>query len=230
MQKLKYLAAVAIGVLPVHGFMIWYRLNAGGVFTLREMLVYPLAFGGGSILLMLVLNSLLLGRTIRAFNPGKGLWYTDAAFGLLLAALCYILLFLERPVLSAILPPDRPPSREIIDLITGLVKDPLLLALWLGPVVWIGVAAFEELSRVFFLQCLWKLLPGPGWAVLSIALVSVFAGAVHLYQGAFGLISVSIQGLLFGFFFYRFGRIWPLIIAHALYDSVQIVIFAAGLS
>jgi len=48
---------------------------------------------------------------------------------------------------------------------------------------------------------------------------------LHLYQGAFGIVSISIQGLVIGFFYYKFRRIWPLIISHALYDSLQIIMF-----
>ena len=31
-------------------------------------------------------------------------------------------------------------------------NDPLLLAVWPGPVAWLGVATFEELTRVFMLN------------------------------------------------------------------------------
>ncbi|MHC4061116.1 MAG: CPBP family glutamic-type intramembrane protease [Planctomycetota bacterium] len=29
--------------------------------------------------------------------------------------------------------------------------------------------------------------------------------------------------MLYGWYYLRFGRVWPLIIAHALYDSLQVI-------
>jgi membrane protease YdiL (CAAX protease family) len=124
-----------------------------------------------------------------------------------------------------ILPQGKPPSQEVLDLMTGLARNPLLLAFWLGPVVWIGVALFEELVRVFFLNCLWKMSDKRLWAYFSILLVALFAGMMHNYQGAFGVVSVCIQGLIMAAYFYRFRRFWPLVISHALFDSVQIIMF-----
>jgi membrane protease YdiL (CAAX protease family) len=110
-------------------------------------------------------------------------------------------------------------------MMIDLAHNPLLLAIWLGPVVWIGVALFEELARTFFLNCLWRILPGKYPEIFSIFLVSLIVALTHLYQGAFGIISVAIQGLIIGFYYYKFRRLLPLIISHALYDSIQIIMF-----
>ena len=118
----------------------------------------------------------------------------------------------------------RPPSRDISNLIEGLAANPLLLALWLGPVVWIGVAAFEELSRVFLLSRLWKVWSGPGGRWGAIALFAVLFGAVHIYQGPASALSVGVMGFVGGAYYLKFGRVWPLIVAHGVYDSVTIAI------
>jgi membrane protease YdiL (CAAX protease family) len=34
---------------------------------------------------------------------------------------------------------------------------------------------------------------------------------------------ITLQGLLYGLYYQRFGRVWPLIIAHAMYDSIQVL-------
>jgi len=149
----------------------------------------------------------------------------DIFSGILLAGITFLLFFLERAFLSRFLPQGPPPSQEVINLMTSLAQDPVRLAIWLGPVVWIGVAMFEEVSRVFFLNCLWGLGRSKLWMYLSIIIVSGLIGAVHLYQGAFGIVSVGIQSLVLGLYYYKYGRIWPLIISHAIYDSVQILQF-----
>ena len=42
--------------------------------------------------------------------------------------------------------------------------------------------------------------------------------AYHLYQGAFGVISIVPLGLVFAHWFARTGRLWPAITAHILFD------------
>jgi len=210
--------------------MVWYRLTHEEGFTTFEMLVYPLIFGGGITLLILVLNKYLLNQKIKDFNPGKGKWYLDISIGIVLTAIYFLLMFIEQATITRIFPQGRPPSQEVINLMTGLANNPILLAIWLGPVVWIGVAIFEEVQRIFFMNCLWRLSKNKYWELFTIFFVAVVWGFLHLYQGPFGIFSVSIQGLIMGFFFYKFRRIWPLIISHALYDSIQIIMFVVQVS
>jgi len=229
-QKLNNVLAICIGILPFNIIMIWYRLTHPEGFTTSDMLVYPLLFGGAIILLILVLNKYLLKKENSDFNPGKGKWYWDIIIGLGLTAIYFILMFLEQATITRVLPQGRPPSQEVINLMISLANNPLLLAIWLGPVVWIGVAIFEEVQRIFFMNCLWRLSKNKYWELFTIFLVAVVWGLMHLYQGPFGIISISIQGLIMGFYYYKFRRIWPLIISHALYDSIQIVMFVVQVS
>lgn len=229
-EKLRNILAICIGILPFYIILVWYRLTHTEGFTTSEMLVYPLIFGGGIILLILALNKFLLKQKISDFTPGKGKWYWDILIGLGLTAIYFVLVSIEQFTITRLLPQGKPPSQEVINLMIGLANNPLLLAIWLGPVVWIGVAIFEEVQRIFFMNCLWRLSKNKYWEWFTILIVAVVWGFMHLYQGPFGIISVSIQGLIMGFYYYKFRRIWPLIISHALYDSIQIIMFVIQVS
>ena len=229
-QKLNSILAICIGILPFNIIMIWYRLTHVDGFTTHDMLVYPLIFGGGIILLIMALNKYLLKQKINEFNPGIGKWYWDIIIGLGLTAIYFLLMFIERATITPLLPSGKPPSQEVINMMIGLANNPILLAIWLGPVVWIGVAIFEEVQRVFFMNCLWQLTKNKYLELFIILFVAVIWGFMHLYQGPFGIISVSIQGLIMGIYYYKFRRIWPLIISHALYDSIQIIMFVVQIS
>lgn len=228
--KIYCILAVCIGVLPVNTFMIWYRLTHTEGFTTSEMLFYPLIIGSANILLILALNRYLLKEKWLSFNPGKGKWYWDIFTGLALTVIYFLFLFAERATMANLLPLGPPQSQEVIKLMIDLANNLLYLAIWLGPVVWIGVAMFEEVARVFFLNCLWRLSNNRYWEWFAVLLVSVFWGVTHLYQGAFGIFSVSVQGIIMGVYYYKFRRIWPLIISHALYDSLQIIMFVIQVS
>ena len=45
----------------------------------------------------------------------------------------------------------------------------------------------------------------------------------HLYQGPTAFLSFAVFGLLFTLFYIRTGRLWPLIVAHALLEAVQLL-------
>ena len=112
----------------------------------------------------------------------------------------------------------------ILTLIRGLVRDPLLLALWLGPVVWIGIAAFEEFQRAFMLDLLTDIAPKTWHKALVLFLSAGLFGLAHLYQGPAGIAGTFLFAVVMGLYYLGRGRIGPMIIGHALYDSVQIII------
>jgi membrane protease YdiL (CAAX protease family) len=61
--------------------------------------------------------------------------------------------------------------------------------------------------------------------------INVSAGirvSYHFYQGALGVLGITPMGLLFGYWFARTGRLWPLIVAHALQDFTGLVANGGG--
>ncbi|BBZ11474.1 CPBP family intramembrane glutamic endopeptidase [Mycobacterium branderi] len=55
---------------------------------------------------------------------------------------------------------------------------------------------------------------------------SLLRGAYHLYQGFGAGLGNLAMGLVFGYVWQRTGRLWPLVIAHGLIDSVAFVGYA----
>ena len=45
----------------------------------------------------------------------------------------------------------------------------------------------------------------------------------HLYQGPLGVLSIVPTGLIFAYWYVRTGRLWPLIVAHALLDLLALL-------
>ncbi|WIM86585.1 type II CAAX endopeptidase family protein [Candidatus Mycobacterium wuenschmannii] len=55
---------------------------------------------------------------------------------------------------------------------------------------------------------------------------SLLRGAYHLYQGFGAGLGNVVMGLVFGYAWRRTGRLWPLVIAHGLIDTVAFVGYA----
>ena len=222
MSRGTQLLAVAIGVLPVHTFAIVSHLVKDDAYSIREMMLYPLIVGGGSIVLLLALLRFTCREPLSALNPGKGRWWTDVLVAVPLTVVYFLVGFGVQAAVGAFVPRTEP-TPEIIVLLEGLARSPALLAMWLGPVVWIGIALFEELSRVFMLGRLWNVWPSAAARHLVVLFSAALMGLAHIYQGHLGVLSIAALALIKGWYFMRFGRFWPLVISHALFDSIQIV-------
>lgn len=48
----------------------------------------------------------------------------------------------------------------------------------------------------------------------------------HLYQGPAAFLVFAVLGLVFTFFYVRTGRLWPLIVAHAVIEALQLLVVA----
>ena len=59
--------------------------------------------------------------------------------------------------------------------------------------------------------------------VVALVAASALRGAYHLYQGWGAGLGNAVMGLVFGYAWQRTGRLWPLIIAHGLIDTVAFV-------
>lgn len=221
------LLALVLVFLPyLHAF--WIHVSGQEV-SVAELFLYPLLVGGAGIVLISLLLRYLFQERLAQLNRRPARWFTDVSTGVLLCIASFVLMIAHSALFAPLLPRPSEPPQVVQTLLRALSENPLLLALWLGPVVWIGVAAFEELSRVFLLDRLWKLWPGRTGRWSAVVLSALVWALVHIYQGVSSVVSISLLGLMYAAYYLRFGRVWPLIIAHALFDSIQVGLAAGGL-
>lgn len=83
--------------------------------------------------------------------------------------------------------------------------------------------AEEVIVIGFLLTRLRQLRVSPVAAVVA---SSLLRGIYHLYQGFGAGLGNVAMGLVFGYVYQRTGRLWPLIVAHGLIDSVAFVGYA----
>ena len=220
MKRVKSIIALSILVFIPFGLMLWIRNHQSTGFASIELIAYPLIFGGLSIAILLLLKKYYLKESLSDFNSGEGKLTTDIAWGLLLALIYFVLFYLERLTLSNILAFN--PNLELLGLMLDMRKNPILLFIWFGPVLWIGIALYEELIRVFMLTTLWKWSEGRIWTIAVIFISAVIIGLAHWNQGPYGMVTVGIKSLVSGYFFLRIKRLMPLVYAHVLYDGIQV--------
>jgi membrane protease YdiL (CAAX protease family) len=214
------LVALGLGLLPPYAVVLFVRVTQGRLFTLAELVLYPLVIGTGCMLVMLGLVRFVCREPLSVLSPGAGSWRRDVPAGVILAVAFVVFMLAAQPLLARLSVPHRNPDG--MTLIVGLLEHPWLMLVWFGPVLWIGVAGFEEVSRVFLLTRLMEVWPGDAGRVGAVVAATVMAGLTHAYQGPAGVVTTGAMGLACSVFFVRRGRLWPLVIAHALYDAWSI--------
>ena len=95
---------------------------------------------------------------------------------------------------------------------------------WTIPVLVLSAIRAGMQEEVIVVGYLFARFADLGWGRWRTILVSAaLRGSYHLYQGFGALIANFVMGIAFGWLYTRFGRLLPLVIAHALMDAAVFI-------
>ncbi|WP_024801315.1 CPBP family intramembrane glutamic endopeptidase [Nocardia sp. BMG51109] len=98
---------------------------------------------------------------------------------------------------------------------------------WRLPVLVLSAVANAVAEEVLVVAYLVTRLRALGWTEHRSLLASaLLRGSYHLYQGLGGGLGNLVMGLVFGAFWQRTNRLWPLVLAHAAIDAVAYIGYA----
>ncbi|MFK0294549.1 CPBP family intramembrane glutamic endopeptidase [Streptomyces sp. NPDC090442] len=98
---------------------------------------------------------------------------------------------------------------------------------WKIPVLIVSAVQNAVLEEVIVVGYLLRRLGQLGWAPwAAVAASSVLRGSYHLYQGIGGFFGNMVMGVIFALVYRRWGRVGPLVAAHALIDIVAFLGYA----
>ena len=103
---------------------------------------------------------------------------------------------------------------------------------WLEiPVSLIKAAANAFAEETVVVMWLMTRLRQARWTLpATLAASSILRGSYHLYQGVSAGFGNIIMGVIYGYYYHRTGRVWPLVIAHFLIDAIAFLGYSFGLS
>jgi membrane protease YdiL (CAAX protease family) len=109
-----------------------------------------------------------------------------------------------------------------------VVPVPPLGHWWTFPILVAGAAQNAVLEEVIVTGYLIRRLEQVGLTSLAaVAASAALRGSYHLYQGWGGFAGNLLLGATFGWIFVRFRRTWPLVVAHALVDTLAGIAYVA---
>lgn len=98
---------------------------------------------------------------------------------------------------------------------------------WKIPVLVASAVQNAVLEEVVVVGYLLRRLGQLGWTpAAALAASAVLRGSYHLYQGVGGFLGNMVMGVVFVLLYRRWGRVGPLVAAHALIDIVAFVGYA----
>ncbi|MBB1242545.1 CPBP family intramembrane metalloprotease [Streptomyces durbertensis] len=105
-----------------------------------------------------------------------------------------------------------------------VVPESLPEVWWKYPVLVLSAVQNSVLEEVIVVGYLLRRLDQLGWgAGAAMAASAGLRGLYHLYQGIGGLVGNMVMGVIFVWLYRRWGRVGPLVAAHALIDIVAFV-------
>ncbi|WP_193318048.1 MULTISPECIES: CPBP family intramembrane glutamic endopeptidase [Streptomyces] len=105
-----------------------------------------------------------------------------------------------------------------------VVPESLPEVWWKYPVLIASAVQNSVVEEVIVVGFLLRRLDQLGWSATgSLAASALLRGAYHLYQGIGGFFGNVAMGVIFVWLYRRWGRVMPLVVAHALIDIVAFV-------
>ncbi|MCE7079385.1 CPBP family intramembrane metalloprotease [Streptomyces sp. ST2-7A] len=115
-------------------------------------------------------------------------------------------------------------SAQASGLNLTVVPESLPETWWKLPVLIASALQNSLLEEVIVLGYLLHRLGQLGWTPMAALLASsVLRAGYHLYQGIGGFVGNLVMGVVFVLLYRRWGRVMPLVVAHALIDIVAFV-------
>ncbi|GAB4099158.1 CPBP family intramembrane glutamic endopeptidase [Sinomonas halotolerans] len=114
-----------------------------------------------------------------------------------------------------------------LGITTAIIPSALDAHWWTVPVLVLSALRHAVLEEVIVVAFLLGWLRRLGWGpAAAVAASAVLRGSYHLYQGIGPFVGNVVMGIVFALVYRKYGRVMPLVIAHALLDIVAFVGFS----
>lgn len=169
-----------------------------------------IALGIAETVMFAVLGSFLWVRGWTPSRVGLKPTWPETGTGVGLAFVAYMAYFAAWFAFALLAPGLLQSALHVVVVTPGISLATALIIPWIN-------GFYEELFVAGYIITALKDRRSLWFAVnVSVAIRLLY----HLYQGVLGVVVIVPLGLVFGYWYARNGRLWPLIVAHAVIDLI----------
>jgi membrane protease YdiL (CAAX protease family) len=161
--------------------------------------------------LLLALGGFLRLRGWTGKKLGLESHWTDGAWGLVIAVTSYFVMYQVFALIGVTAP-------SLAESAARVPRLPHVLTPWIVAAVVLLSSFYEEFFVTGYIVSALKDRAGLNIAVnVSVALRLTY----HIYQGMIGVVLIIPIGLIFAYWYGKTGKLWPVIVAHALLNLIS---------
>jgi len=223
-KKTKNIIAAGIVVIPFYlsAFLQKTLINQSDIYVQKFLSIYMLLSIIG-IMAIVIINKYFLKNKWEVFAYPKGKLIIDISLAFLILSLHYFINSLGKITFFRWISTDIDRT-VIINLLTEIFSNNLYGFIMVGPFNWLN-ELFAVLSIAFLLNNLWEINNKKYWIWTSIIITSILFTLLQIDQGIPTMINTFIIISISNCIYYRYRRIYPLLIAAIIYQTIDLISF-----
>ena len=222
-KSIRNIIAISVIVIPFYLAAILEKAFGEVDFSIDGIFGMYLLYTFLGLLTIYFTNKYLLNKNLKVFASSKGSFIIDISLAFLLLIFIFFIMSLGNITYGRWLPTD--PDREnIVNILKDIFSDPTYTIFLLGPFIWV-TEGFMAISRAFILNNLWELKPNKTWAWTSIVITAMFCSLVQINNGIPGMLNWFFIFLATNTLYYKYRRVYPIIIAGILLQTIELIGF-----
>jgi|LGOV01.1.fsa_nt_gb membrane protease YdiL (CAAX protease family) len=223
-KKIKNIIAVGLVIIPFYllAFLQKTLLNQSDIYVQKFLSIYMLLSIIGITAIVLI-NKYFLKNKWEVFASSKGNTIIDISLAFLILSIHYFINSLGRITYFKWIPTDIDRS-AIINLLSDIFSNNLYGFIMAGPFNWLN-ELFAVLSIAFILNNLWEINNKKYWIWTSIIIASLLFTLLQIDQGIPSMINTFIFIGISNYIYFRYRRIYPLLIAAIIYQTIDLISF-----
>ncbi len=210
-------------VIPFYMVAIFEKISGLADFTVQSLLDKYMAYTIVGLLIIFLTNKYLLRNTWRVFVSDKGSLLLDISLGFLFLIIMYLVFSIGNVTYARWFTAETDQT-AISNTLREIFSSPVYTVLFLGPFIWIS-ESFMVISRAFILNNLWELSSSKTWAWVSVIATAMLCSLTQWDNGIPGMINWFLIFLAANTLYFKYRRVYPLLIAGVLLQSIGLVSF-----
>jgi hypothetical protein len=223
-SKFNRLLLVVLATLPVYFYMFVDKVLGRRHDSVTDLLGWQLLVITMGLLWLWGIHKYILKNKFNDLSPDSGDLLLDISVGFLLLISVYLIETVARLTYYQWLPVPNGERTVLLQSLRTIAANPFYSIVWLGPVILLG-QLFLELSRTIFLKNFWDYTDSSYNRVLVILFFAVLISLLSLDRGWSGITSGFFIALLFNITYFRYRRLFPLLLASILFQYLSLLGF-----